>query len=145
MSGRTIRATLGIAIAATMATGGAAALAATATAEDAPAKGSETSYWFTQVEPRKGQGVFIRNGTTPAASGSYRLAMNVSSKHHDLRCFAESRGGEDFDKPARIKAGEHASVTIAERVPSGVQYNLMCFGSSTKPVVLEGAVTETLR
>jgi hypothetical protein len=101
------------------------------------------SHWFTQFEPVKGQGVFLRNGSTPASAGKYRIAVQVTSRHHGLSCFAERRDGEDLGRSRTIAAGDTAPVILATAVPAGTQYNLICSGTTQSRQVLNGTITET--
>lgn len=149
MSARTVRVLLGSATAALVAAGGIAGHSAQVnqTAEAAQ-PGQRTavkaSHWFSQVEPAKDQVAFLRNGTTPARDGRYRIELAVTSKHHALSCFAEHRDeGGDLGDLEKIAAGDTSTVTIAESVPAGTDYNLICLGTSKKPGLIEGTVTET--
>ncbi|GAA0368411.1 hypothetical protein NE235_03915 [Actinoallomurus spadix] len=102
------------------------------------------SYWFAQTEPAKDRAVALRNGSTPAAAGHYRIAVQVTSPHHNaLSCFAERRDGGDLGQEHTIAAGNTAPVTIATAVPAGTQYNLICLGTAQGRQVLKGTIAET--
>ena len=103
------------------------------------------SHWFTQTEPLKDQIVFLRNGSTPASAGKTQIAVRVTTRQHAaMSCFVESRDGDDLGRFHTIAAGSTAPVVLANSVPAGTQYNLICSGTTTKnPQVLEGAITET--
>ncbi|GLY81109.1 hypothetical protein [Actinoallomurus iriomotensis] len=103
------------------------------------------SHWFNQIEPAKGQIVFLRNGSTPSSAGRYQIAVRVTSKHHGLSCFAEQRDGVDLGRSRTIAAGDTAPVILATAVPAGTQYNLICNGTAQSRQVLNGTITETSR
>lgn len=103
------------------------------------------SHWFAQIEPAKGQTVFLRNGSTPTSAGPYQIAIQVTSRHHGLSCFAEQRDGVDLGRFRTIAAGDTAPVILATAVPAGTQYNLICNGTTQSRQVLNGTITETSR
>lgn len=111
----------------------------------APSPARTVSHWFTQTEPAKNQAVFVRNGTTPATGGPYRIAIRVTSAHDALTCFAERAGGTDLGKPKNVAAGDRKPYTVAASAPAGTRYNLICLGTGAGKRVIGGTVTESTR
>lgn len=121
------------------------AVASAAERHDGGRTARTTSHWMEQLMPSNGDGSILRNGTAPAAQGTYTLSLRFTKVRYATKVFVEERDGADLGDVVTVHAGQHATVTLATHVPAGKQYNVIALqtGKHKGGYVVEGTVTET--
>lgn len=103
-----------------------------------------TSHWLHQLMPRDGELSIVRNGTTPTAKGSYTISLRLTKNPYTNKFLVEAADGADLGKLVTMHSDDRSTATLAQRVPAGTQYNVICFqsGAHQKSYDIKGAVRE---